>query len=93
MVVADIEDVFVPMERNFFVDPQESRFLSLLFNLNSRLQIEDLLTRIETMFKDSQAPEPSLGAAVFAAVTALVHQSIAAILILRKNSAGKFQLC
>jgi protein transport protein SEC24 len=26
MVVPDVEDAFVPMQEDFFVDPQESRF-------------------------------------------------------------------
>ena len=30
MVIPDVEEAFVPMQENFFVDPQDSRFLPIL---------------------------------------------------------------
>ena len=60
MIVADVEEAFVPMQEELFVDPQEAR-----------AQIEVLLSRIETMFSEMNVPEPALGATMQAAISAL----------------------
>jgi len=61
MVVPDVEEIFVPIQEDLFVDPHDSR-----------AQIETLLSRMESMFTEWPVPEPALGATVVAAVNALV---------------------
>ena len=72
MVVPDVEDAFVPIQEDFFVDPLDSRYYALRMELTSRVQIELLLSRIELMFGEMHVPEPALGATVETAVSALV---------------------
>jgi hypothetical protein len=74
MVVPDVEEMFIPMQEDFFVDPQESR--SFPYNANLRAQIDILLSRIESMFSEMHVPEPALGATVLAAVAALVSHHL-----------------
>jgi protein transport protein SEC24 len=90
MVVPDVEDVFVPIQDDLFVDPQESRFSVVLQKLTCRAQIEVLLSRIETMFAEMHVPEPALGATVLAAVSALVFRT-RSMLMTRRKSEARYQ--
>jgi protein transport protein SEC24 len=73
MVVPDVEDVFLPIQETLFVDPQDSRHFNFPNHLLiDRLQIEALLSRIDTMFSEIHVPEPALGACMISAVSALV---------------------
>lgn len=60
IVMSDIDDSFVPIEEGLFVDPEESR-----------LVIEDLLDRIDTLFADNPYEEPVFGCALDVALKAL----------------------
>lgn len=60
LVVADIGDMFVPLNDGFLVDPNESRAV-----------IENLLDTLPTIFEENRISEPALGAAVQAAYSAL----------------------
>lgn len=60
MVVADVMDVFAPLNEGFLADPVESRSI-----------IEGLLDNLPTMFAASRQSEAVLGAAVQAALAAM----------------------
>ncbi|KAJ2702413.1 COPII coat Sec23p-Sfb3p heterodimer component [Coemansia sp. IMI 209128] len=60
MVVPDIQDMFVPINEGFVVDPTEARHI-----------IEPLLDALPTMFANNRTAEPVLGAVVQAAHEAL----------------------
>ena len=61
LVVPDIEDIFVPLQAGFLVDPYESRPV-----------IENLLKSLPSIFENNRISEPLLGAAVQAAYAAMV---------------------
>jgi protein transport protein SEC24 len=77
LVVPDVEDVFVPMGQDLFVDPEESRYRPARLFSPIRIQIEALLYRIEAMFPEITPPEPAFGATMLAAVSALVYTCMA----------------
>ncbi|KAI8910290.1 Sec23/Sec24 trunk domain-containing protein [Gorgonomyces haynaldii] len=60
MVVADMEDVFAPMQHGLCVDP-----------LKARSNIEQFLDALPTMFSNSRVTEAALGSAMQAAFDAL----------------------
>lgn len=60
LVMSDIEDSFVPLEEGMFVDPEESR-----------LVIEDLLDRLQSIFANNVYEEPVFGCALDVALKAL----------------------
>jgi protein transport protein SEC24 len=60
MVVADVMDVFAPLNEGFLADP-----------IKARTVIENLLDSLPTMFQGNRLNEPVLGAAVEAALAAM----------------------
>ncbi|KAI8393470.1 Sec23/Sec24 trunk domain-containing protein [Radiomyces spectabilis] len=60
MVVPDIDDLFVPLEDGFLVDPMASKDI-----------IEELLQNLPTMFKETQKPEAVFSSAVRGGMLAL----------------------
>jgi protein transport protein SEC24 len=62
MVVSDLEDMFLPLNEGFFVDPQESRSV-----------IEELLDTLPTLFANNKIPSAVLLPTVKSALMALVR--------------------
>ena len=62
LVVADIEDVFTPMQDGLCVEPNASRTL-----------IESLLDALPNMFRENRTTESAMGSACKAAFEALVN--------------------
>ncbi|KAJ3044187.1 COPII coat Sec23p-Sfb3p heterodimer component [Rhizophlyctis rosea] len=60
LVVPDVEDIFVPLQAGFLVDPKQSR-----------LVIENLLKTLPVIFENNRITEPMLGAAIQAAHAAM----------------------